>query len=66
MPRVPRTNSAAPDLADLARRSLDEEVRFCPLCDVALDLHDGPDTCRSAEMKADLLSRFWSMSGGAR
>jgi|BarGraNGADG00212_1021973.scaffolds.fasta_scaffold47241_4 hypothetical protein len=45
---------------------LDEEGRFCPLCDVALDLHDGPDTCRSAGMKADLLSQFWLMTGGGQ
>ena len=28
---------------------------FCPLCDVSLDLHDGPDSCSTAQAKADLL-----------
>ena len=40
--------------------------RFCPLCDVALELHDGPDTCAAAGAKADLLTEFWSWTGGAR
>jgi hypothetical protein len=40
--------------------------QFCPLCGVTLDLHDGPDTCRSAEMKADLLDQFYRpFLGGA-
>lgn len=25
--------------------------RFCPLCDVALDLHDGPNTCHLAAQR---------------
>ena len=45
---------------------MSDDDRFCPLCGVALDLHDGPDTCRLAEMKADLLDRFWTMAGGNR
>jgi len=36
-----------------------DQYRFCPLCDVSLDLHDGPDTCRTAGIKADLLDQFW-------
>lgn len=32
--------------------------RFCPLCEVTLDLHDGPDSCASAEAKASLLESF--------
>jgi hypothetical protein len=35
-----------------------DDARFCPLCGVSLDLHDGPDTCHLAEMKADLLDQF--------
>ena len=34
------------------------EPGFCPLCDVTLDLHDGPDSCSSAEAKADVLDMF--------
>jgi len=45
--------------------SADDDARFCPLCGVSLDLHDGPDTCRSAEMKADLLDRFLAPFAGA-
>ena len=33
-------------------------AEFCPLCDVTLDLHDGPDSCSSAAAKADTLSLF--------
>ena len=41
--------------------------QFCHLCEVVLGLHDGPDTCRSAGMKADLLDRFYRpFLGGAR
>ena len=29
--------------------------RFCPLCDVALDLHDGPGSRETADAKARLL-----------
>jgi len=43
---------------------MSDDDRFCPLCGVVLDLHDGPDTCRSAEMKADLLDQFWTSLGG--
>lgn len=31
---------------------------FCPDCGVVMDLHDGPDTCLSARMRADLLTQF--------
>jgi hypothetical protein len=31
---------------------------FCPLCGVHLDLHSGPDSCRTASAKADLLAAF--------
>jgi len=31
---------------------------FCPLCDVTLDLHDGPDSCTSADAKARVLESF--------
>ena len=34
------------------------EVGFCPLCGVTLDLHDGPDTCATADAKASLLESF--------
>jgi hypothetical protein len=34
------------------------EPQFCPLCDVSLDLHDGPDSCDSADAKARLLESF--------
>lgn len=30
-------------------------TKFCPLCDVSLDLHDGPGSCLTAEQKASLL-----------
>lgn len=39
----------------------EDDPKFCMLCGVSLDLHDGPDTCKSAEMKADLLDRFYQM-----
>ena len=35
------------------------EKGFCPLCEVTLDLHDGPDTCYAAETKADMLNMFF-------
>jgi hypothetical protein len=35
------------------------EDGFCNLCDVTLDLHDGPDSCHLAEGKADLLDMFF-------
>jgi hypothetical protein len=38
-----------------------DDDRFCPLCGVSLDLHDGPDTCQSAGMKADLLDQFYRL-----
>ena len=44
-------------------RRFDDDARFCPLCGVSLDLHDGPDTCRLAEMKANLLERFGRLVG---
>lgn len=31
---------------------------FCPLCGVTLDLHHGPDSCASAESKAQLIEMF--------
>lgn len=36
--------------------------QFCPLCDVTLDLHDGPDSCARADAKARVLESFgrWS------
>jgi hypothetical protein len=40
--------------------------RFCDLCGVTLDLHDGPDSCDNAEAKARLLEEFSSLFGGAR
>lgn len=45
---------------------MNDDDRFCPLCDVSLDLHDGPDTCHSAQMKADLLERVARMFVGGR
>lgn len=32
--------------------------QFCGVCDVSLDLHDGPGTCDLAERKAVLLGIF--------
>jgi hypothetical protein len=32
--------------------------RFCPECDVSLDLHYNPDDCEGAGLKADPLDRF--------
>jgi hypothetical protein len=43
----------------MTSENCDGDDGFCPLCGVTLDLHDGPDTCQSAEMKADLLNQFW-------
>jgi len=44
-----------------------KDGQFCSLCEVTLDLHDGPDTCRTAGMKADLLERFYRpFLGGSR
>ena len=37
---------------------------YCPHCEVALDLHDGPDTCAYAESKARILEMFWPVGGG--
>jgi hypothetical protein len=34
------------------------EPQFCPLCEVTLDLHDGPDSCEYAEAKARILEGF--------
>ena len=42
------------------------EPQFCPLCEVSLDLHDGPDTCDYAESKARLLEQFDRIFGGSR
>lgn len=36
----------------------DDDARFCPLCGVSLDLHNGPGSCDTAEMKARLLEQF--------
>lgn len=36
----------------------EHEDGFCDECGVTLDLHDGEDTCESAEMKARLLEAF--------
>lgn len=39
-----------------------DDSQFCPLCGVSLDLHDGPDSCSSADRKASILEMFgrWS------
>lgn len=34
---------------------------FCPQCGVTMDLHNDDDDCASAEAKADLMERFWSI-----
>jgi hypothetical protein len=39
------------------------EQEFCPLCDVSLDLHDGPDTCALAAARARLVEIFDRMIG---
>lgn len=31
---------------------------FCPECGVTNDLHDGPDSCDSADAKARILESF--------
>lgn len=33
--------------------------RFCNLCDVSLDLHDGPNSCGLAESKVRLFQAFY-------
>lgn len=40
--------------------------QFCSLCDVSLDLHDGPDSCDLAETKAHLLEMYPLGSLGVR
>jgi len=40
-----------------------ETPQFCPLCDVTLDLHDGPDSCSDADAKARLLESFPPFGG---
>lgn len=37
------------------------EIGFCPLCEVSLSLHNGPDSCSTAQMKARVLDRFYGM-----
>ncbi len=39
--------------------SRESQLDFCEECGVALDLHDGADSCRVAEAKADRLDQFW-------
>lgn len=39
--------------------------RFCSLCDVSLDLHDGPGTCDLAAKKEFILALSFTL-GGAR
>lgn len=42
-----------------------ETVRaFCEQCGITLDLHDGPDSCTSAEMKAGVIERFFGRVRG--
>lgn len=41
----------------------DADDGFCDECGVTLDLHDGEDTCESAEMKARLLEAFGRIGG---
>lgn len=36
---------------------------FCDLCEVSLDLHDGPDTCESADAKARTIEMFFGAFG---
>ena len=35
---------------------------FCPLCDVSLDLHSGPDTCSLAMRKAFVIGEFYGIT----
>lgn len=42
----------------------DEE--FCPLCDVRLDLHDGPDSCGLADRRASMLELVAKAENSAR
>ena len=37
--------------------------RFCPLCDVSLDLHDGPGTCASAAQKEFIIALPFALGG---
>lgn len=39
------------------------DTKFCPLCGVRLDLHDGPDTCHRAEAQAEFISGINRMIG---
>lgn len=46
------------------RRAVDpDRFQFCPHCDVAVALHDGPDTCDLAQRKAALITRFFGVVG---
>ena len=35
---------------------MSETDRFCPLCDVSLDLHDGPGSCATAAQKEFIIA----------
>ena len=37
-------------------------TEFCPLCDVSLDLHNGPDTCSLAIRKAQIVTEFYGIT----
>lgn len=35
---------------------------FCDECGISLDLHDGPDSCEWAQLKADAIARVdWAI-----
>ena len=38
---------------------------WCDQCGVSMDLHDGPDSCELAELKADEIARVeWALFRG--
>lgn len=40
--------------------------QFCNLCDVSLDLHDGPNTCDTATQKAFIIELPFALIWGTR
>jgi hypothetical protein len=37
---------------------MSDDDRFCPYCDVVVELHDGDDSCEQAEDNAQRLERL--------
>ena len=40
--------------------------RFCSLCNVSLDLHDGPGTCHEAAQREFITALPFVLNGGNR